>query len=427
MKIFYLLLVTMCFTGCTINLSKKKQNTFILHEVKKKDIKAQFVSNGTISNSIDIDIKCKASGEIIELPFDVSDSVKKGQLLLKLDPINEKRSVETSLNSVIISQNELKRIILDDEISGKRLKLENKIATTRLNVAKRQFAHSKKMKVRIEKLFLQNLSTQEKFDSATIEMIRVRGELDQALLKVDQIALQKKELQFKKYAIEKAKSQLKIKELQLSDFRQRLQDTSVYAPSDGVITKRNVQKGQIISSGINNVSGGTTVLVLSDLNELFVEVLLDETEIGKIHKGMKVKFNVEAHPFINFHGEVTRVGAKAIVKTGLNFFEVKIKADKESENRLKPGMSASVLFLIDEKKDVLAIPFSAIFREEGKPYVLKGKDPKTAEKVFVTLGLSGDEYEIISGLKESDEILIVSSEDDNPWKKKRSGVKVRVK
>ncbi|MCO4781452.1 MAG: efflux RND transporter periplasmic adaptor subunit [Candidatus Cloacimonetes bacterium] len=427
MKLVILIFASLCISGCTFNFSKKKKTSFIQHEVKKKDIKAQFNSNGTISNSIDIDIKCKASGEIVELPFDVSDTVKKGQLLLKLDPINEQRSVETSLNSLIISQNELKRITLDEELSKDKLALEQKIANTRLEVSKSQFSHSKSIKDRVEKLFLQNLSTQENFDSATIEMIRAQGELDQAKLKLEQLALQKKELLFKKYAIEKARSQLKIQQLQLSEYKQRLQDTSVFAPSDGIITNRNVQKGQIISSGINNVSGGTTILVLSDLNELFVEVLLDETEIGKISKGMKVQFTVEAYPFTNFQGRVTRVGAKAIVRSGLNFFEVKIKADKVSNNKLKPGMSASVLFLIDQRKDVLAIPYSAIFREEGKPYVLKGKDPKSAKKIFVTLGLAADEYEVLAGLNESDQILIVSSEENNPWKKKKSSFKVRVK
>jgi HlyD family secretion protein len=416
----------MYMSGCTFNLTSKKKDNFTLYQVETKDIKSQFTSNGTISNSIDIDIKCKASGEIVELPFDVSDKVKKGQLLLKLDPINEKRSVETSLNSLIISQNELKRIILDDEISQNKLELEKQIAQTRFDVTKKQFAHAKKMNDRSEKLFVQNLSTQEKFDSSTTEMIRFKGELEQSRLRIEQLKLQKQELQFKKFAIEKARSQLRIKELQLSEFKQRLLDTSVYAPSDGVITKRNVQKGQIISSGINNVSGGTTVLVLSDLDELFVEVLLDETEIGKISNGMKVQFTVEAYPFTNFQGKVVRVGAKAIVKTGLNFFEVKIKADKIKDNRLKPGMSASVLFLIDQRKDVLAIPFSAIFREDGKPFVLKGDNPKTAIKTFVTLGLAGEDYEVLGGLKAKEKILIINSEEENPWKKKKN-FKIKIK
>ncbi|MCJ8347828.1 efflux RND transporter periplasmic adaptor subunit, partial [bacterium] len=244
--------------------------------------------------------------------------------------------------------------------------------------------------------------------------------------KLEQLELERQELQYKKFAIEKAKSQVKIKELQLSDFRQRLEDTSVYAPSDGVITKRNVQKGQIISSGINNVSGGTTVLILSDLEELFVEVLLDETEIGKIRKKMPVRFSVDAYPFKGFYGEVIRVGAKAIQRTGINFFEVKIKAKKSKEKLLKPGMSASVTFLIGSRKNVIAIPYSAIFREESKAFVLKGQDPKNSEKTYIQLGLAGDEYEVISGLNEKDEILIISSEQNNQWKKKRS-IKVKFK
>jgi len=406
--------------GCKAGFNQKKDEIFEVYKVEKQAIESSFSASGRISNIVDIQIKCKASGEVIELPFDVGDQVKPGDLLLKLDPVDEKRRVESASNSLQIASNELKRLKLDYQLGIEQLKLDREQAETRLKSIRQQYDHVKNRLERQKSLHDQKLNSQETYDLTFTDFVRSEGDLKQAELKLKLLDLQEERLAFKKFAVEKAVSEVKIRELNLSDARQRLQDTAVYARSEGTITSRSVQKGQIIASGISNITGGTTVMILSDLKELFVDVSLDESQIGKVKTGTEVKFSVESYPFDQFSGTVTRISPKGVPNRGISFFGTKIKIDRNQNRKIRPGMNASVEFLLVKKENVLAIPYSAIFREDGKPYVLAGKDPKSAKKKFVKLGLDGELYEVLSGLEENEEIIIVSGEENNPWNKEKN-------
>jgi HlyD family secretion protein len=416
--IFTLVLIGSFLTGCKIDFSKKSEEIYEVFKVSKHEISSRFVASGRVTNAVDIQIKCKASGEVVELPFEVGDRVKPGDLLLRLDPVNEKRRVESASNSLIIVSNELKRLKLDQRLSIDQIKLDREQARTNLTTIRQQFEHARDKLKRQKSLHDKKLNSQENYDVAYTSYVRSDGELKQAELKLRLLDLQESRLEFKEFAIEKARSEIKIRQIALSDAQQRLDETSVYARSEGTVTSKNVQKGQIIASGISNVTGGTTVMVLSDLTELFVDVSLDESQVGKVSRGVEVKFQVESYPFDEFRGSVVRLSPKGIPNRGMSFFATKIKIESSGGRVIRPGMNASVEFLLGKKDGVLAIPYSAIFWEEGKPFVLVGKDPESAEKRFVELGLDGEMFEVKSGLKEDEEIIIISGEENNPWNRK---------
>ncbi|MFN4151084.1 MAG: efflux RND transporter periplasmic adaptor subunit, partial [Candidatus Sericytochromatia bacterium] len=110
------------------------------------------------------------------------------------------------------------------------------------------------------------------------------------------------EIDIKQKDIESARARLKADQISLLNAKQRLDDTQVYSPIEGVITERNVQVGQIISSGISSTNGGTTVLKVSDLSKIFVMVNVDESDIGKIVENQKATITVDAYRNKKFDG-----------------------------------------------------------------------------------------------------------------------------
>ena len=141
--------------------------------------------------------------------------------------------------------------------------------------------------------------------------------------------------------------------------RQRLTETRVVSPVDGVVTQRAVQIGQIISSGISNVGGGTTALVVSDLSRIFVLAAVDESDIGQVRPGQRVKVTVDAYRNREFAGEVVRISPRGVNVSNVVTFEVKIEVTARDKELLRPEMTANVEILIDERPDALLAPSDA--------------------------------------------------------------------
>src|SRR5690606_31659274 len=155
-------------------------------------------------------------------------------------------------------------------------------------------------------------------------------------------------------------TELKRAEIEMENALQRLKETKIFAPMDGVITSRPVQTGQIIASGISNVGGGTTLMTLSDVSRLFINANVDESDIGKIRERQKTIITADAFPGRRFTGEVVRVAAKGETNSNVVTFEVKIEISSSGLDLLKPEMTANVDIQADRREDVLVLPNEAI-------------------------------------------------------------------
>src|SRR5690606_32443303 len=116
---------------------------------------------------------------------------------------------------------------------------------------------------RFAQLMDKKLASQEDFDTAQATAAQALTELRNAELAIDNLKIEEMHLELRKQDIRLAQSQVESDQLTLDNARQRLADTKVVAPIDGVVADRTVQIGQIISSGITNVGGGTAVMILS--------------------------------------------------------------------------------------------------------------------------------------------------------------------
>ena len=179
---------------------------------------------------------------------------------------------------------------------------ENQLVTTRLNIqaeissAKATWEDEESKAKREEQLYKKKLSSQEELDTQRAEATRAKAAYEQTLVKQEELKTQELELGLKRQAVQMEESRVRSARIDLEIARQRLQDTRILSPMDGTVTSRDVQIGQIISSGINNIGGGTTILTLSDLSRIFIIASVDESDIGKVKLGQKAKITVDSYP-----------------------------------------------------------------------------------------------------------------------------------
>ncbi len=204
---------------------------------------------------------------------------------------------------------------------------------------------------------------------------------------------------------------------QVAQTKTTLSYTTITAPRDGVILQKNVEEGTIINSGRSGVAEGMSIVELGDLNTMYVDVDVDETDLADIWVGQQVEIEVDAVDGKQLAGSVTRVDPQATTTTSITTVNVEIEV-LDHDKRLMPGLSATCTFLAGEKTDVLTLPVRAVRQRDGKPYVMMPGDPEPLQ-VLIEVGLEGDELvEIVSGLNEGDRVILAqigsSSRSDMP-------------
>lgn len=298
-------------------------------------------ANGVVKPIDRVEIKSKASGQIEELPVEVGDFVRKGELIARLDQKDERAAVEQA-------------------------QADMDIAKAELNQAQLTFD-------RRDKLFQENLISEEERDQLVLNLAVAKGKLIQATS-----------------TLERA--------------RERLSESIVRAPIDGIILQKYVEEGQIIASGVSNVSGGTPIADIADMRSVYIEAGIDEIDIGKISIGQSAAVVAEAYPSLKFQGKIVRIAPEAKVEQNVTLFDVIVEV-QNTDGKLKSGMNTTIEITIVRKEDVLLAPVMAfqMEREEGAPanqrtVLLKEGGDYVPHQV--TIGLSNfKDAEILSGLE----------------------------
>ncbi len=297
------------------------------------------VSASGIVKPIDrVQIKSKASGLIEELPIEEGDYVKRGALICRLDQTDVKAEVEQAQADLDIAEAELKQ------------------AQNTYN--------------RREQLFLKKLISKEQFDQADLLLAQAKGKMLRARTSLEQA-------------------------------HTRLSETIVKAPIDGVILQKYVEAGQIISSGISNVSGGTPIADVADMRFVEVEAGVDEIDVGKVRVGRPAAVIAEAYPQTRFSGDIIRIAPEANVVQNVTRFNVIIEVEN-TKGLLKSGMNATVEITIAKEENVLLAPTLAL---------TESMRPDAGRNVRRTLLKSGHEFvphEVEIGLSDFEHTVVTA-------------------
>jgi HlyD family secretion protein len=153
-----------------------------------------------------------------------------------------------------------------------------------------------------------------------------------------------------------ARANVRSAQVSLERARQNLAYTAIHAPIDGVVIERNVDSGQTVAASL---SAPQLFLIANDLSRMQILADVDESDIAQIRDGQEVRFSVQAIPRERFAGTVRQVRLQSKTQDNVVNYTVVIDVDNK-ENKLRPGMTASVDFLVSSASDVLQVPNAAL-------------------------------------------------------------------
>ena len=334
---------------------------------------------------------------------------------MEIDPVDEVRmtaqaqaTVDASTARLEIAQTNL--VIAERDLETERMRAQASIKSAEAN-AKDARAKAQRMK----ELLAKKLTSPEETETADTTAAKLEVEFELAKIRLEELKTQEKALKLKVQEIELAKSNVKSDQLKLDVQTKRWEDTKVSAPISGVVATRDVQIGQIISSGISNVGGGTTTMILSDLSRIFVLASVDESSIGEVKVGQEASITADAFSSRTFEGKVVRIATQGVNLNNVVTFEVKIEVVGKHKALLKPEMTANVAIIIAQKDDVLLVPAEAVVRKAREHFV-EVSNGEAKEERKVKTGLSDlTSTEIVSGLSEGDVVVIRKESAETRW------------
>ena len=369
-----------------------------LSKVAQTTIVETVSATGKIQPEIEVKISSEVSGEIIALPIKEGQQVKKGDLLVRINPDLYESGVNRSVASMSTTKAGLSQ------------------ADAQVKEAKANYDRNKK-------LFEKGIISKSEWDR---------------IVSAYEVAVANKQSAY--YQVQSASATV-------TEAKDNLGRTTIYAPADGTVSLLNVELGERVLG--TQQMAGTEILRIANLNNMEVEVDVNENDIVKVNIGDSANIEVDAYLKREFKGIVTSISNSAsstLTADQVTNFKVKVRILKESYQDLlegkpenfspfRPGMTATVDIITKRKENIVAVPISAVVVKddttsvkkdivaelEKKEQEQKGTAPKSDKKyecVFVKVGdkaklrvvktgIQDDtNIEIISGLKPGEEIII---------------------
>jgi HlyD family secretion protein len=375
-------------------------------------------SPGQIVSNLDVAIKCRASGEIFQMPFDISDHVKKGDLILQLDKKDEQVLVDQA--QATYEQALSREAEAEQAEKQAELDLQTTIEKTDADIDSAQIKadNLQKKAERQHQLLDQKLASPEDYETAESDSAQAVDDLQAAKIAKEQIESQKVALETKKEDIKLAGQQVTLDEIALKNAKQQLDYCTVNAPIDGVVADipTTIGLGTIIASAISNIGGGTTVMTLSDLSHIFVMATVDESDIGGVDVGQKVDITADAFPGKKFEGKVVRIATQGVTASNVVTFQVKIEVTSDNKSLLKPQMTADAQIIEAQRQNVITVPIMAVVHQKHKTFVTLQNADGSTKDVEITTGINDlDSIEITSGLNGGEQLVVHKNEAANRW------------
>lgn len=395
-------------------------------EVTQGPIEKTVAATGKVVPNFEVEIKGKASGKIIHLPYDVSDMVPQGALLVELDPIDENRQVSQAAASLAGLESRTAQSQVNLRVARQTLATDIARAKADLNAAEAKFKDAQTKAQRLATLVQSRYISQEEAETGTTTAAQAKTDLENARVRLRELQTQQLSLTAQAEDVEYAAAQAQAQRVALASSQQRLEETKIYAPISGVVTSRAGQIGQIVASGINNVSGGTAIMTLADLSHIYALASVDESDIGQVREGQIVNITADAFPGQKFQGRVVRISPKGIAESNVVTFEVKIEVISANRQLLKPEMTTNVEIVLEAKNKVLKVPAEAVVSgRNGRSFVLVQKSPKPGDKPErrpVVVGLNnGTEAEIREGLALGEKVIVNRGQTRSRWRREQGG------
>ena len=262
-------------------------------QIERGDMQSTVSATGTLGAVTTVSVGTQVSGQVADLLVDYNDHVKKGQLLARIDPTLAQQAVT------------------DAEANLARVRAQ---------------------------------ALQASRDEARNNQLAIDGLIAKSALEQTQSA----------YVV--ADADVRSAQVAVDRAKQNLAYTNIYAPIDGVVVDRNVNKGQTVAASL---SAPQLFLIANDLSQMQILAQVGESDIAQIREGQPVQFTVQALPSQTFKGTVQQVRLQSTTQDNVVNYTVVVSVSNP-ENKLLPGMTARVSFLTKSANDVLKVSNAAL-------------------------------------------------------------------
>ena len=194
------------------------------------------------------------------------------------------------------------------------------------------------------------------YNSALNELNYYQQNYDRQKKMYDAQVISKSDYEQATYQLTNAKAMVTQRLTTLNQAKTNLGYANIYSPIDGIILSKEVEEGQTVAASI---SAPTLFKIAKNIKRMQVEVNVDEADIGQVKVGQRVSFTVDAYPQEEFVGRVTQVRLSPTTSSNVVTYKVIVEAENPDE-KLKPGLTATIAIYTNELKDVTIVPAKAI-------------------------------------------------------------------
>ncbi|MCY6369053.1 efflux RND transporter periplasmic adaptor subunit [Clostridium ganghwense] len=381
-----------------------KMTSVVVNKVVKGDISKKVVYIGKIEPKQKISVVSKIPGVVQEVNFDIGDMVKKGDALFKIDDRDIRNSIEdlqAQIESSEISiQTQEKQI---ESLKGSQFENQLNQLNQNLKMAQIQCDEAKNNLEDVKKLFKEGIVPQNDLTKSENAYKKAKTSLESAQKAYDLMinSINEENVEKAQKQLEQAKLNKERLEIALKNAQNKLNDTIIKSPIDGVISKKQIEAGEMV--GNNSIP-----FEIVQTDKVYVDAKLSEQYIDEIKKNSSAEIYIDSVSDKAFKGQIKYVSPAADERE-LTYL-VRIEVDNK-QNLLNPGMFCEAHFNVENKSNAVLVPTEAVLQEEGKNYVFIAKENSLAQKIVVKTGLQNEKNtEILSGLK-GEEIIITKGQN----------------
>ncbi|MBI5584361.1 MAG: efflux RND transporter periplasmic adaptor subunit [Deltaproteobacteria bacterium] len=338
--------------------------------VSRGDLSAQIIATGTVNPVTIVQVGSQISGTILKLFADFNTVVKNGQVIAQIDPA-----------------------LFQAKVDQAKADLKNAQATVEREKA----------------TLLDNQRTLKRYQSLLAQDLIAQMDVDTAQTKVNQ----------SQATLNSTLAQVETARANLASAQTNLNYCTIRSPVNGIVISRNVDVGQTVAASLQ---APTLFTIAQDLREMEIHTNVDEADIGRVKLGQEARFSVDSFPGENFTGRVGQIRNAATTVQNVVTYDVVLEIENP-DLKLKPGMTANVSIIVEEKENVLRVPNGALrFKPPAKGEKSRPESKKTRTGPVVWLlgpenklkpapvqtGINDGKYtEILQGaLKEGDLVVV---------------------
>lgn len=336
-------------------LSRREPATeYLTQTADRGDIRATVSATGTVNAVTTVLVGTQVSGTIRELFVDYNSTVRQGQLLARIDPSSFDAQVAQAAANLSLARANLEK---------SKVALRDMVSTFERNKI----------------LFGKNFISRHDLDTSETAYLSALAQIKASEAQVEQT----------RAALNLAQTNLRY--------------TRIVSPVNGTVISRSVDVGQTVAASFQTP---TLFTIAQDLTKMQIVANIDEADIGRLRVGQPVTFTVDAYPDLTFRGNVSEIRNSPTTVQNVVTYDVIVKVDN-TELKLKPGMTANVSIVIDDKKGILRVPNAALRvkiqdKSSSAPapkgpgvWVLENKKPR---RIGLSIGISDNRFtEVVSG------------------------------